>query len=29
MQMLNPDWKFAAKHADATRPGIMTEDHEK
>jgi hypothetical protein len=29
MQMLNPDWKFAAKHADATRPGMMTEEHEK
>jgi len=28
MEMLNPDWNFAKKHAEATRPGIRKKDQE-
>ena len=29
MQMLNPDWEFAAKHGMATKPGITRAEHKK
>jgi hypothetical protein len=29
MNILNPDWNFAARHAQATRPGLIDESEEK
>jgi hypothetical protein len=29
MNILNPDWKFAARHGEATKPGIVDENEEK
>ena len=29
MNILNPDWKFAARHGQATKPGNIDEGEEK
>ena len=29
MNILNPDWNFAARHGEATKPGFVDEDEEK